>query len=78
MKRYSGAMTVSDSIVRLTSLGCHATVARLVPVGRMAPLTVIALHSGFCYLAVAEMTRSNLHTFDKQQQEAFAAIRAAW
>jgi len=27
-----------------------------------------------CYLAVAQITRSNLYTFDKQQQEAFDAI----
>ena len=27
------------------------------------------------YLAVAEITQSNLYTFDKQQQEAFDAIR---
>ena len=27
-----------------------------------------------CYLAVAKMTKSNLYTFDKQQQEAFDAM----
>ena len=31
-----------------------------------------------CYLAVAQITRSNLYTFDKQQQEAFDMIRKTW
>ena len=31
-----------------------------------------------CYLAVAQITRSNLYTFDKQQQEAFDTIRKTW
>jgi predicted nucleic acid-binding protein len=31
-----------------------------------------------CYLAVAQITRSNLYTFDKQQQEAFDAISKTW
>jgi predicted nucleic acid-binding protein len=31
-----------------------------------------------CYLAVPEITRSNLYTFDKQQQEAFDAIHKTW
>ena len=30
------------------------------------------------YLAVAEVTISNLYTFDKQQQEAFDTIRKTW
>jgi len=31
-----------------------------------------------CYLAVAQITKSNLYTFDKQQQEAFDAISKTW
>ena len=30
------------------------------------------------YLAVAELTKSKLHTFDQQQEEAFEAISKAW
>ena len=30
------------------------------------------------YLAVAKITRSNLYTFDKQQQEAFDTISKTW
>jgi predicted nucleic acid-binding protein len=30
------------------------------------------------YLAVAELTKSKLHTFDKQQEEAFEAITKTW
>ena len=30
------------------------------------------------YLAVAEITKSNLYTFDKQQQEAFDTISKTW
>ena len=30
------------------------------------------------YLAVAELTRSRLYTFDKQQEEVFEAICTAW
>ena len=30
------------------------------------------------YLAVAKMTKSNLYTFDKQQQEAFDAMNKTW
>jgi predicted nucleic acid-binding protein len=31
-----------------------------------------------CYLAVAEMTKSHLYTFDKQQQEAFDTMSKTW
>ncbi|MDR0327075.1 MAG: type II toxin-antitoxin system VapC family toxin [Planctomycetaceae bacterium] len=52
--------------------------------GTLEPIaTKIAIHhcirgADAYYLAVAEITRSNLYTFDKQQQEAFNAISKTW
>ena len=76
--RDSGA--AEEAVNYMKNLGLEV----LVDFGELEPLaTKIAIkHSvkgaDACYLAVAEMTRSHLHTFDKQQQEAFDAIRAAW
>jgi len=52
--------------------------------GTLEPLaTEIAINHSLkgadaCYLAVAQITRSNLYTFDKQQQEAFDVMSKTW
>ena len=56
----------------------------LVNFGELEPIaTKIAINysvrgADAYYLAVAEITKSNLHTFDKQQKEAFEEIRKTW
>jgi len=56
----------------------------LIDFGELEPLaTEIAVKHSIrgadaYYLAVAEITRSDLYTFDHQQKEAFDAIRKTW
>ncbi|MCL2711265.1 MAG: type II toxin-antitoxin system VapC family toxin [Planctomycetaceae bacterium] len=56
----------------------------LVDFGKLEPIaTKIAVNHSIkgadaYYLAVAEITRSKLYTFDNQQQEAFDAISKTW
>ena len=53
--------------------------------GELEPIaTEIAIKHGSikgadaCYLAVAQVTRSNLYTFDQQQQDVFDAMSKTW
>ena len=51
---------------------------KLEPIATEIAITQSIRGADAYYLAVAKMTKSNLYTFDKQQQDAFDAMSKTW